>query len=366
MPDAAGRPARPIAARRPASAGGRDRATRPDATTGASATRRTQERPAVRVVGLVKTYAKPGGGQLRAVDDVSFSVRQGEIFGLLGPNGAGKTTTLEIIEGLRKPSAGHVRVLGLDPRRDLKRIKHAIGVQLQADSYFSLLTIQEILELFGSFYPKRVPAEDLLKTAGLWEKRKAYVRQLSGGQQRRFSVAAALVNDPTILFLDEPTTGLDPQARHHLWDLVRRLNRDAGKTIILTTHYMEEAELLADRVAIIDEGRIKAIDTPRALIGRLQGAGRIRFTTTSPVDASELARLSGVARARRRDQGRAGPALTATYELQVKEPRTAAAAVLAWSKRRRVGLRGLEVVPGTLEDVFLRLTGHALRDGGGP
>ena len=202
---------------------------------------------AVEVRDLVKVYPRPGGGTLQAVDGISFAVRAGEFFGFLGPNGAGKTTTLEIIEGVRRPTAGEVRVLGVDTRRALDRVKQLIGVQLQATSYFSLLTLEELLALFGSFYPRRRPPEELLATVGLTERRKAYVRQLSGGQQRRFSVAAALVNDPAVLFLDEPTTGLDPQMRHGLWDLLRRLNRDEGKTIVLTTHYIEEAELLADR-----------------------------------------------------------------------------------------------------------------------
>src|SRR5215211_2679454 len=210
------------------------------------------DRMAVQVRDLVKTYPKPDGGTLNAVDGVSFDVRRGEIFGFLGPNGAGKTTTLEILEGIRKPTSGEVRVLGVDPRRDLEKVKEIIGVQLQAASYFSLLTIEEILELFGSFYSKRHSVSELLETVELTDKRKAYVRQLSGGQQRRFSVAAALVNDPEVIFLDEPTTGLDPQMRRNLWELVRQLNQDEGKTIVITTHYMEEAELLADRVANID------------------------------------------------------------------------------------------------------------------
>ena len=253
-------------------------------------------------------------------------------------------------------------MLGVDPRRDLEKVKEVIGVQLQAASYFSLLTIEEILELFGSFYPKRRPASELLDTVELTDKRKAYVRQLSGGQQRRFSVAAALVNDPDVIFLDEPTTGLDPQMRHNLWELVRRLNRDEGKTIVITTHYMEEAELLADRVAIIDGGKIQAVDTPRRLIGRLNGSGRIQFATTTPVQIAELARLPGVTEAASGNNGDAAAIGVATYELRITEPRAAVSAVLDWSQRRGVDLRGLEVAPGTLEDVFLQLTGRALRD----
>ena len=316
---------------------------------------------AVEVRELTKVYPKPGGGTLRALDGVSFEVRRGEVFGFLGPNGAGKTTTLEIIEGIRKPTSGEVRVLGVDPRHEPDKVKEIIGVQLQAASYFALLTIEEILKLFGSFYPTRRDPAELLEIVGLLDQRKAYTRQLSGGQQRRFSVAAALVNDPQVLFLDEPTTGLDPQMRHNLWDLIRRLNRDEGKTIVLTTHYMEEAELLADRVAVIDHGRIQAIDTPRGLIGRLDGEGSIEFSTIGPVDVGELANLAGVTAVTggNGDERAVGPA---TYELRVTEPRTAVSAVLDWSRRTGVELRGLEVVPGTLEDVFLQLTGRELRE----
>jgi ABC-2 type transport system ATP-binding protein len=316
----------------------------------------------VEVRDLVKVYPRPGGGLLRTLDGITFEVPAGEFFGFLGPNGAGKTTALEIIEGIRRPTSGEVRVLGIDPRRELDKVKKVIGVQLQAASYFSLLTIEEILELFGSFYPKRRPPAELLDTVGLLDKRKAYVRQLSGGQQRRFSVAAALVNDPDVIFLDEPTTGLDPQMRHGLWDLLRRLNRDEGKTIVLTTHYIEEAELLADRVAIIDHGRIAAIDTPRSLIGGLDGQGHIAFATTRPVDTAELAALSGITDAVATADRAASGVGPATYQLTITEPRTAVTALLGWSAGRGVDLRGLEVVPGTLEDVFLQLTGRELRE----
>ncbi len=318
---------------------------------------------AVEVRDLVKVYPRPGGGTLQAVDGISFAVRAGEFFGFLGPNGAGKTTTLEIIEGVRRPTAGEVRVLGVDTRRALDRVKQLIGVQLQATSYFSLLTLEELLALFGSFYPRRRPPEELLATVGLTERRKAYVRQLSGGQQRRFSVAAALVNDPAVLFLDEPTTGLDPQMRHGLWDLLRRLNRDEGKTIVLTTHYIEEAELLADRVAIIDHGRIVAIDTPRSLIGRLDGHGHIEFATPHRVDTATLTRLPGITAAATSGNGvEPASAAPTTYRLAVSEPRAAVGALLDWSDREGAELRGLEVVPGSLEDVFLQLTGRELRD----
>ena len=319
--------------------------------------------PAVEVRDLVKVYPRPGGGTLRAVDGISFEVRAGEFFGFLGPNGAGKTTTLEIIEGIRRPTAGEVRILGVDPRRELDRVKRLIGVQLQATSFFSLLTLEELLELFGSFYPKRRSPEELLATVGLTEQRRVYVRQLSGGQQRRFSVAAALVNDPEVLFLDEPTTGLDPQMRHALWDLLRRLNREEGRTVVLTTHYIEEAELLADRVAIIDHGRIVAIDTPRTLISGLAGVGHIRFAASPRLDPTELVGLDGVTGAAAVSNGtEPGSAAPAGYQLDITEPKAAVGALLDWADRRGVELRGLEVVPGSLEDVFLELTGRELRD----
>jgi ABC-2 type transport system ATP-binding protein len=321
----------------------------------------TESPPAVAVTDLVKVYPRPDAGTLRALDGISFEVRKGEFFGFLGPNGAGKTTTLEIIEGIRKPNSGEVRVLGVDPRKDLDQVKRMIGVQLQAASYFSLLTITEILELFGSFYPKRRTARELLEIVGLEDKAKAYVRHLSGGQQRRFSVAAALVNDPDVIFLDEPTTGLDPQMRHGLWELLQRLNEEEGRTIVLTTHYMEEAELLADRVAIIDDGRIKAIDTPRNLIARLDGQGHIEFATPRTVQLTELRGLTGIVDASR-SNGEANAVAPATYRLEVDEARSAVTSLLNWSHGNDVELRGLEVVPGTLEDVFLSLTGRELRE----
>ena len=197
---------------------------------------------------------------------------------------------------------------------------------------------------------------------GLEDKAGSYVRQLSGGQQRRFSVAAALVNDPEVIFLDEPTTGLDPQMRHSLWELMQRLNREEGKTVVLTTHYMEEAELLADRVAIIDHGRIGAIDTPRNLIARLDGDGHIEFATPRPVETAELARLAGVTGAAMRSNGQVKSLSLTTYRLDVEEPRTAVTSLLNWSEGGAIELRGLEVVPGTLEDVFLQLTGRELRE----
>jgi len=320
------------------------------------------QRSAVEVRDLVKTYAVGRGESFNAVDGLSFEVREGELFGFLGPNGAGKTTTLEIIEGLRDPSAGRTSVLGLDSVSDRVELKRRIGVQLQAAAYFEYLTLQEILELFGSFYPVRRRPGELLELVGLLDKRGAQVRHLSGGQARRFSIVAALVNAPEVVFLDEPTTGLDPAARRTVWDVIQRINREEGKTVVLTTHYMEEAELLADRIAIIDHGRIQAIDAPQALIGRLAGTGAVRFATDQPVDLSQLERIADVIGAAQRNGTGVDGAGAFSYELRVGVPDAVLPELLAFSQRAGVGLRALEVLRGTLEDVFLQITGRELRD----
>jgi ABC-2 type transport system ATP-binding protein len=223
--------------------------------------------PIIVVRDLRKRY-----GQLQAVDGVSFEVAEGEVFAILGPNGAGKTTTLEMIEGMRPIDSGSAIVDGLDVRRDARAVKARIGIQLQASSFFAELTLAELLHLFGQLYGRRVDAMALLRQVELTEKARSQVRTLSGGQKQRFSIAAALVNEPRVLFLDEPTTGLDPQARRHLWSLVRDIRR-AGHTVVLTTHYMDEAEELCDRVAIMDGGRIVSLDTPQRLIDDLLARG---------------------------------------------------------------------------------------------
>ena len=227
--------------------------------------------PIIVVSDLRKRY-----GDLVAVDGVSFEVAEGEVFGILGPNGAGKTTTLEMIEGMRPIDEGGAVIDGVDVRRDPREVKRRIGIQLQASAFFDELTLVELLDLFGRLYGHAVDPMALLAEVELTEKAKSQVRTLSGGQKQRFSIASALVNQPRVLFLDEPTTGLDPQARRHLWGLVRTL-RDRGHTVVLTTHYMEEAEELCDRVAIMDGGRIIALDTPQALVDQLVGRG---FTKT--------------------------------------------------------------------------------------
>ena len=227
--------------------------------------------PIIVVSDLRKRY-----GDLVAVDGVSFEVAEGEVFGILGPNGAGKTTTLEMIEGMRPIDDGVAVIDGVDVRRDPREVKRRIGIQLQASAFFDELTLVELLDLFGRLYGREVEPMELLAEVELTDKARSQVRTLSGGQKQRFSIASALVNQPRVLFLDEPTTGLDPQARRHLWALVRTL-RERGHTVVLTTHYMEEAEELCDRVAIMDGGRIIALDTPQALIDQLVGRG---FTKT--------------------------------------------------------------------------------------
>jgi len=231
-------------------------AAHPDATT-----------PIISVSDLRKRY-----GSLTAVDGVSFDVAEGEVFGILGPNGAGKTTTLEMIEGMRPIDEGSATIDGVDVRRDPREVKRRIGIQLQASAFFDELTLVELLDLFGHLYGRDVEPMTLLGLVDLTEKAKSQVRTLSGGQKQRFSIASALVNDPRVLFLDEPTTGLDPQARRHMWGLIRRI-REEGHTVVMTTHYMEEAEELCDRVAIMDGGRIIALDTPQALVDQLIGRG---------------------------------------------------------------------------------------------
>ena len=302
----------------------------------------------VRVEGLVKHF-----GPVKAVDGISFAVGKGEVFGLLGPNGAGKTTTLETIEGLLAPTSGFTRVLGLDTHREPQKVKAQVGVQLQASAYFDYLTLSEILELFGQLYPRRLPVGELLKRMGLEEKAHTTVGKLSGGQKQRFTVCAALVNDPQIVFLDEPTTGLDPQARRNVWDLISEIHRE-GRTVILTTHYMEEAQFLCQRVAIIDMGHIVALDAPISLIHRLPVPYRIKATFNSQVDQGELASLPHVKGVTLQEDG--------ALSLGSADAARTLAALQAWASGHHFSLEHLEVLPATLEDVFLELTGKRLRD----
>ncbi len=236
----------------------------------------------IQVQDLHKSY-----GDLKAVDGVSFSVRSGEVFGILGPNGAGKTTTVEILEGMRAPDSGTALVNGIDVQKDPRSVKEVIGIQLQSSAYFDRLNLTEILDVMASLYHRQIDAFGLLEKVQLADRAKALFKELSGGQKQRFSIAATLVNDPVLLFLDEPTTGLDPQARRHMWGLVKQF-KEEGRTVLLTTHYMEEAEELCDRVAIMDHGKIVAMDRPEALVDSLLSKGFKKERTEKPANLEDV------------------------------------------------------------------------------
>jgi ABC-2 type transport system ATP-binding protein len=291
-------------------------------------------------------------GDVHAVDGISFGVAGGEIFGLLGPNGAGKTTTMEMLEGLHPPDAGTLRVLGHDVSREAVAIKERIGVQLQTAALFPQLTVEELVTLFGSFYRRRMAVADLLKALDLEEKRHAPSKNLSGGQRQRLSVALALVNDPEVVFLDEPTTGLDPAARRGLWDLILSLKAQ-GRTVLMTTHYLEEAEAICDRVAIMDHGKILDIGTADELIGRRFHERAIQFDTIAGLGDDTLAALPAVVRVSHED----GATLLYTTDV----PDTVGGLLSACGAIGREP-DNLLVRRATLEDVFLALTGRALRD----
>jgi ABC-2 type transport system ATP-binding protein len=291
-------------------------------------------------------------GAVKAVNGISFDVASGEIFGLLGPNGAGKTTTMEMLEGLQGPDSGSLRVLGLDVSGQRTAIKERIGVQLQTAALFPQLTVEELLTLFGSFYRRRLSVERLLKDLDLEEKRSARSKDLSGGQRQRLSVALALVNDPELVFLDEPTTGLDPAARRGLWDLILGLKHQ-GRAVLLTTHYLEEAEAICDRVAIMDHGRVLDIGTSNELIGRRFKDRAIQFDTIPGLSGTRLAGLPGVVRSAIED------GTTVLYSADVPET---IGGLLAASAEAGTEPANLLVRRATLEDVFLELTGRALRD----
>ena len=302
---------------------------------------------AVEVRDLSKTY-----GDIRAVRNISFAVAQGEVFGMLGPNGAGKTTTLEIVEGLRTADSGSVKVLGMDIGQQSQRVKASIGVQLQTTSLYPRLSVREVLDLFGSFFPSALRPEELIKLAGLEDSRNKLCINLSGGQKQRLSVALALVNDPQILFLDEPTTGLDPQARHNIWDVIQ-FGRQKGKTVFLTTHYMEEAERLCDRVAIIDHGEIIATDRPDALVEQYFREEAIEFKLDEALPAELFRGVPGATHVVA-ENGR-----ITIYSSSV--PPTISG-LLELTQQRGMKLTDLYVRRATLEDVFLKLTGRRIRD----
>jgi len=299
---------------------------------------------------IQKTY-----GATVAVDDLSLEVHEGEIFGMVGPNGAGKTTTIECLEGLRRPDRGEIRILGLDPARQEHELRRVIGTQLQKSQLPDQLTVGEVLDLFASFYPDPAPWPALLERIGLAEKKNAWVSKLSGGQLQRVFIALALINHPKLVFLDELTTGLDPQARLSIWDLVREV-RAGGCTVFLTTHAMEEAETLCDRVAVVDRGRIAALDTPAALVRNLAAETRVLFSADGGFDPQSLKSVDGVTRVER--DGRL---------IIVFGRTTAAGQPLIGGVVQRLSAFGaafsdIRMEPPTLEDVFLQLTGRAMRD----
>jgi len=308
----------------------------------------TSADPVVRVTDLRKRY-----GDVEAVAGVSFEVHAGEVFGLLGPNGAGKSTTIEILEGLRIQDAGQATVLGLDARHQADALKGRIGIQLQTAALYPRLTVTELIDLFASFYPRHVPTADLVQELNLGERRHTQSRQLSGGQRQRLSVALALVNDPELVFLDEPTTGMDPAGRRSLWDLVQGL-RARGRTVLLTTHHMEEAEVLCDRVAIMDHGRILELGTVEELVSRRFHERAVRFERLDGVDDAALAMLPGVRRVVHEEE-------TATL-LYTSDVASTVGALLAMGEERGTEALGLGIRSPSLEDVFLALTGRAIRD----
>lgn len=295
--------------------------------------------PVIQVDRLHKEY-----GRVTAVDEVSFTVEAGEIFGILGPNGAGKTTTVECISGLRAPDGGTVRVLGLDPVADRNELRQCVGVQLQEAGLPDKLKVRETMELFAAFYRSPADIGELLERLGLADKSEARYKKLSGGQKQRLAIALALVGNPRVVVLDELTTGLDPHARRETWGLVEQV-RDAGVTVLLVTHFMEEAERLCDRLALIDHGRVVAVDTPAGLAESTGGGQRMRFRPSEPVEDAELLALPEVGSVTRH-----GDQIELTGSVQLVQ------AVTTLLARRQITALGLRVDQATLDDAFITLT----------
>jgi ABC-2 type transport system ATP-binding protein len=301
----------------------------------------------IKVQGLVKRY-----GDFTAVDGSEFSVHKGEVFGLLGPNGAGKTTTLEMLVGLRKPDEGTAIVGGFDITRELDKVKEVIGVQLQSTTLFELLTVEEILHLYGSFYREHISIPDLIEDMLLSEKKNSRIKGMSGGQKQRLAIALALVHDPQIIFLDEPTTGLDPQARRTLWDIILRL-KDRGKTVVLTTHYMDEAHVLCDRIAIMDQGKLIALDTPSELVKNLQSDSAVEFRFDEEADVV-LSEIEGVKQVGSQKD---------VHILYTDNLQNTLTSLIALASEKELKLVDLQTRTATLEDVFIHMTGRRLREG---
>jgi ABC-2 type transport system ATP-binding protein len=298
---------------------------------------------------LRKSYDK-----LEAVKGIEFEVGAGEVFGLLGPNGAGKTSTVEILEGLRPRSSGEARVLGLDPDRQTKQLKDRIGVCLQATNLPAKMKTHEALDLFASFYSRSISSDHLLQRLQLWDKRNSFYETLSGGQKQRLALALALVNDPQLLFLDEPTTGLDPQIRLEIHGLIEEMKSEK-RTVVLTTHYIEEAERLCDRVAIIDEGKIVAMGTPRELQQKSQEQSRIDILCAQPMNASALPPWPDALGSKLSDDGK-------SLTVHSSRPARTLFEIMKWLDQQGLQLEDVHLKRPTLEDVFVELTGKRLRD----
>lgn len=299
------------------------------------------------VKGLVKSY-----GSFKAVSGVHFQVLSGEIFGLLGPNGAGKTTTLEMLVGLRKPDEGTAIIGSHDILRELTKVKEIIGVQLQSTSLFELLTVEEILHMYASFYPSHISISQLIEDVLLTEKSKSRVKGLSGGQKQRLAIALALVHDPQVVFLDEPTTGLDPQARRTLWDIVLQL-KNKGKTIVLTTHYMDEAHILCDRIAIMDQGELIALDTPSQLVKSLQSDSALEFRVLQQQDFIDFSSIDGVKKVGNQ---------TDVHVLYTDHLQNTLTSLIQFATEKNLQIVDLQTRTATLEDVFIHMTGRRLRE----
>ena len=291
-------------------------------------------------------------GDVKAVDGISFHVQPGEIFGFLGPNGAGKTTTIEVLEGFHRQDRGEVKVLGLDPQADHYALQERIGVMLQETELYRDLRVGELLTLFASYYRNAVNPDDLLEMIGLEAKKRAFIRELSGGQRQRVVFILTLINDPELIFLDEPTAGLDPQSRRAIWNWINR-GRQEGKTVFLTTHYIEEAERLCDRVAISDHGRIIALDTPQRLRASAQVENRIEFTTEGNLNTAKLQSMPVITNVV--EHGRSA------YTIFAQEAEPALKSLIELSEENGFRIRGLHVEGASLEDVFIQLTGRRIR-----